>query len=177
MNKQELRRLIKARKKEFSEGGNRMLAPGVFSDIEKLDSFIQARTVLAFWSLPDEIETFDFIAKWGAAKRIALPVIRGDELELRKFEGTTMLQSDGRFGVLEPVSGELIHPSEIDFALIPGVAFDISGNRLGRGKGFYDRLLPQLVNALKVGIAMPFQLVDHVPVEAHDFSMDLVICK
>ena len=65
--------------------------------------------------------------------------------------------------------------TEITFAVIPGVAFDHTGNRLGRGKGYYDRLLPHLSKAFKVGICFPYQLIETIPTEPFDIPMDSVI--
>jgi 5-formyltetrahydrofolate cyclo-ligase len=64
---------------------------------------------------------------------------------------------------------------EIDLAVIPGVAFDRLGARLGRGKGYYDRLLSQMPNAYKIGICFPFQLLERLPSEPHDVLMNEVI--
>ena len=63
----------------------------------------------------------------------------------------------------------------IDFIVVPGVAFDAKGNRLGRGKGYYDRLLPRIPSAYKAGICFPFQLVEEVPAESFDVRMDIII--
>ena len=93
--------------------------------------------------MKDEVQTHAFIEKWSRSKRIILPVVTGDE---------------------------------IDLAVIPGVAFDRYGHRLGRGKGYYDRLLPQ-IPAPKVGICFPFQLIEEVPAEAFDFRMDTIIAQ
>ena len=69
-----------------------------------------------------------------------------------------------------------IRPSVIDFAIIPGVAFDVAGNRLGYGKGFYDRLLLNLSeDCLTVGISYQCQIFDSIPTEDHDISLDLVL--
>jgi 5-formyltetrahydrofolate cyclo-ligase len=85
------------------------------------------------------------------------------------------MEEESFFGILEPKTGKLVDPAEIDFAIIPGVAFDKKGNRLGRGKGFYDRTLHKLTRAIKVGIAYEFQLIDSVPVSEHDIPVDKVI--
>lgn len=79
---------------------------------------------------------------------------------------------------MEPV-GSLFPQEEydqIELAIIPGMAFDAMGHRLGRGKGYYDRLLPQLTAAYKIGVCYPFQFVSDVPSEEHDVRMNEVIC-
>lgn len=82
----------------------------------------------------------------------------------------------GAFGIMEP-SGELFTDySRITLAVVPGMAFDSHGHRLGRGKGYYDRFLPLLPQAYKIGVCFPFQLVDDVPIEPTDVVMDEVVC-
>ncbi|MEW5845176.1 MAG: 5-formyltetrahydrofolate cyclo-ligase [Bacteroidota bacterium] len=173
--KRKIRKAIKAHKLTLNPELARQKADYVFSEIESMALFRQAKTVLAFWSLSDEIDTHEFVIKWASDKRMVLPVVVGDELELRLFTGVEQMEQSSSFGIMEPQTGQLIKPEEIDFAIIPGVAFDPKGNRLGRGKGYYDRTMPLLRNAVKVGIAYEFQLIDSVPVSEHDVPVDLVI--
>lgn len=173
--KKNIRKTIKSIRLSLSPIDAKRKAQQVFAEIESMEQFKRAKTVLAFWSLPDEVDTHDFIIKWAAQKRIVLPVVVGDELELRLYKGVEYLEKSSGFGIMEPKAGELVDPKEIDFAIIPGVAFDRNGNRLGRGKGFYDRTLPKLINAVKIGVAYEFQLIDSVPVSEHDYPVDFVI--
>ncbi len=174
-DKKQIRRYIREFKLTLSYQEAKIKAQLVFAEIESMDQFMNARTVLAFWSLPDEIDTHDFVIKWAAEKRMVLPVVVGNELELRCYKGIEYLEKSSGFGIMEPKTGDLVDPATIDFAIIPGVAFDRQGNRLGRGKGFYDRTLPKLVNAVKVGVAYEFQLIDSIPVAEHDIPVDIVI--
>ena len=84
------------------------------------------------------------------------------------------MQTDS-YGILEPVGEPFTNYHDIDVAIIPGMAFDLAGNRMGRGKGFYDRLLPKLADARKIGICFSFQLLEHIPTEAHDCPMDIIV--
>lgn len=172
-----LRKEIKQKKGRINPNDAKVKADRVFAEIETLREFKEAKTVLAFWALPDEIATQDFVLKWTGLKRIVLPVVVGEELELRLFTGLDKLEQSNSFGIMEPKTGEIVNPSEIEFAIIPGVAFDRNGNRLGRGKGFYDRIMPQLKSILKVGIGYEFQLVDSIPVAEFDLPVDIVICN
>lgn len=175
--KNQLRKLIRQRKKLVSTDEAKTKSDIVFAEVVTMEEFKAANTVLAFWSLPDEIPTHEFVMKWSKTKRMVLPVVVGDNLELRLYTGTEKLTQSDSFGIMEPTTGQIINPSEIDFAIIPGVAFDKKGNRLGRGKGFYDRLLPQLDKVLKIGVGYEFQLVDSVPVAEFDLPVDIVICN
>ena len=125
-------------------------------------------------NLPDEVNTHDFIRKWSVQKQILLPVVIGNELELRRYTGPQDLKK-GAYGIEEPVGEPFTDYASVDLAIIPGVAFDAHGNRLGRGKGYYDRLLPRLPHTYKIGICFPFQLLEEVPTEALDVRMDEVL--
>ena len=142
--------------------------------VEGMDEFVRARDVALYWSLPDEVRTHALAERWHGRKRIWLPVMRGEELSLRRFTGRDGLR-EARFGILEPSSGEEIRIGAVDLIVVPGMGFDAQGNRLGRGKGFYDRLLAS-EGPLKVGVCFDFQLFERIPVEPHDRPVDRVVC-
>ena len=136
--------------------------------------FLAAKTVLLYHSLSDEVNTHQFIEEWCLKKQLLLPVVVGEELELRLFQNMNELKI-GSFGIAEPTGPLFTDYTKIDFVAVPGMAFDRNGHRLGRGKGYYDRLLPKLTNAYKAGICFPYQVVDEVPVEPTDITMDGII--
>ena len=152
--------------------GNRI--PGfVWNRVESLPQFMAARTVLAYWAMPSEVPTEDFIGRWAGVKRIVLPLVTGDRLVLKEYCGKAGLVA-GYKGVMEPSETAVtVAPDEIDFAIIPGVAFDRGLHRMGRGKGFYDRLLPS-VGCIKVGVGFDCQLFDEIPTDPWDVPLDLV---
>jgi len=119
------------------------------------------------------VYTHAFIEKWSKEKNILLPVVQGDELELRSYHCPDDL-AIGSYGILEPTGTPFHDYTNIDLVIVPGVAFDVSGSRLGRGKGYYDRLLPKLT-AYKIGICFPFQLVNEIPTEEFDIRMNEII--
>lgn len=146
----------------------------ILAALEAHPAFRAANTILLYHSLKDEVDTHEFIRKWSDRKRILLPVVVGDEVELRLYTGAQDMAT-GAYGIEEPTGEVFTEYAEIDFIAVPGVAFDRRGNRLGRGKGYYDRLLPQIPLAYKAGICFPFQLVEEVPAEAFDIRMDTII--
>lgn len=145
----------------------------ILAVLEDHPVFKAASIVLLYYSLKDEVDTHEFVRKWSREKLILLPVVTGEELELRVFTGPEDLAT-GAYGIGEPTGELFTDYAAIDLAVIPGVAFDAAGNRLGRGKGYYDRLLPRLT-AFKAGICFPFQLVEEVPAEPFDIRMDAII--
>ena len=138
----------------------------------------EAGTLLLYYPLADEVDVRPLIQEaYEGGKCVLLPVCKGDELELHRYGGEDSL-SLGAFGIMEPrgpLFAEADYP-DIQLAIIPGMAFDKAGYRLGRGKGYYDRLLPKLGKARLQGICFPFQLVAEVPSEAHDIPVHDVIC-
>lgn len=148
------------------------LAAG-WTRVEALPEFCCAHTILIYMALPDEVPTLDFIRKWEESRRFVLPVVDGDLLLLREYRADEV--APGWKGILEPcAAAPLVLPSEIELALIPGVAFDRSGGRLGRGGGFYDRLLPQL-HCPVIGLCQQWRIVPQVPREPWDAPVDRVV--
>lgn len=132
--------------------------------------------MLLYHSLPDEVDTHGLVRRWSGQKRILLPVVKGEDLELKLYTGDNHL-TQGAFRIDEPTGPAFTDYAAIDLAVIPGVAFDRRGNRLGRGKGYYDRLLPRIPSAYKIGICFPFQLVEEIPAEPFDIRMDEIVTK
>lgn len=147
----------------------------VLEQVEQEEHFQKAQVVLAYWSMEDEVFTHDFVCKWAKEKTLLLPCVRGNELDIRYFDGRDKLCPGEGFAIPEPIGQLFTELDRIDVVLVPGVAFDSSGNRLGRGKGYYDRILRQTKKAYKIGICFDFQLLEQVPVENHDVVMDRVL--
>ena len=174
--KNNIRRDIKNLKASigFEEKANRSLF--VFKKLEEDLDFIKSKNILAYWSMNDEVNTHSFVQKWANSKKIYLPAMIGNILEFRLFESINDLKKDPKYGIYEPVGEVLKNYDSIDYAIIPGIAFDNKNNRLGRGKAFYDRILSS-ISAKKVGVCFSFQLINSVPVEDTDIKMDLVISE
>lgn len=165
--KKEIRRRIKALREADPWPGSETIV----SRIAGLPEWKAAGTVLAYSPLPGEVDLRSLFKADG--KRIALPLVEGDHLRLKEYSEGSMVP--GYAGILEPpADAPEIDPSEIDLAFIPGVAFDAEGGRLGRGKGYYDRLLP-LLDCPLVGVAFSWQMVDKVPTDPWDAKMDMVV--
>ncbi len=144
--------------------------------IEQLPQFDTARTVALYYALPDEVTTLPMLRRWLGVKRLALPVVTGGEMTFHEYNGPGCLVT-GAFGIREPSGTAEVKAAEIDLMLVPGMAFDASGGRLGRGGGYYDRYLarPDATHIYKVGICPPHRLVEAVPAEPHDIKMDTII--
>lgn len=169
-----LRKEIRERKKLYTLEQKKELSQPIFSALEKEELFADAKVVLLYWSMDDEVFTQDFVRKWYKDKTILLPCVDGDDLLLRQYQGEQSMRVGEQFGIPEPI-GELFEDlDKIDLMIIPGVAFDKERNRMGRGRGFYDRLL-KTIPAKKIGICFDFQFVEKVPTEDFDVKMDMLI--
>ncbi|MBR1768867.1 MAG: 5-formyltetrahydrofolate cyclo-ligase [Bacteroidales bacterium] len=169
-----LRKQIREKKKEYSLEEKQQMSFPIFEQIERTTEFIKSKTVLLYWSMDDEVYTHDFVNKWYKEKTVLLPCVQGDDLLLRKYEGMASMVKGEQFGILEPAGKIFSDYDSIDLMIIPGVAFDKNKNRMGRGRGFYDRLL-KLCKAPKVGICFDFQLSENIPTEEFDVKMDMIV--
>lgn len=139
----------------------------------------EADVIVAYWPLPDELNTGPFIAESvRRGKRVFLPVIVGKELVFREYTGYKCLRREERFGILEPQGTPELDVSqggEGTVVIVPGMAFTRKGERLGRGRGFYDRALSMLSRARRIGVCYECQILETLPTEEHDLRMDDVI--
>lgn len=174
MEKREIRKRIRDLKSMMIETEKSLAAEEVFARFEKTAAFLMARNILIYHSLPDELSTRQFLAKWHGKKHFFLPRVNGVNLDILPYDESRI--ELGAFQIEEPTGNNIVSPDEIELIVVPGVAYDRKGNRLGRGKGFYDRLL-QSTKATKVGVCYEFQLIDEVPAEPHDVRMDMVISQ
>ncbi len=172
MEKKELRSYIKTLKKQHSKESLQEQSRLILSKLENNKSFIEAKVVMLYSSLPDEVSTHDFIDKWRNEKKIILPTVVGDDIIPVELSKETVF-AVGDFNILEPQNEP--YNGDYDLIVVPGVAFDRDGNRIGRGKGYYDRFLCKHLDVKRIGICFDFQLVDNVPTEINDIKMDELI--
>ena len=147
----------------------------IWERFEQTEAFGKATDILIYWSMDDEVQTPVFIEKWAGIKRFYLPSIQGDELVVKSYAGITALTPGQSFSIPEPTGKPVSDLSPISLVIVPGRAFDNQGHRLGRGRGFYDRLLPKLPHAIKAGVCFDCQKLPCVPTDENDIKMDLVI--
>ncbi len=170
--KKQIRFDMRHLKEELSTEEKENEAAKVFQRIEKMPEFIEANTILIYWSTTDELPTHNFIQKYCNQKLIILPSINADKLVLKRFSSdVTMVQR--ALGIWEPDLLE-IYSGKIDLVIVPGVAFDSKKNRLGRGKGYYDRFFRRN-KTLKIGVGFDFQLINKVPINRNDMRMDRIV--
>lgn len=172
MDKQSIRRRVKAQKSLLDEVEKISAADAVFALLEQTAAFMMADHILVYHSLPDELSTRRFIDKWSDRKSFYLPRVNGVDLDILPYDRTRL--SLGAFHIEEPQGDDLCDMADIEMIVVPGVAYDRHGNRVGRGKGYYDRLLSR-TKALKIGVAYDFQIVDDIEADPHDVKVDMII--
>ena len=169
-----LRSEVKRLKGLLTEEVRLRKSAAIWTQIEAMPRFRDATTVLLYWSMPDEVYTHDFIRRWRHEKTIILPVVDGDMLRLAPFEGEESLRKNTTMNLYEPQGNDFPSPQSIELAIVPGIAFDRNDHRLGRGRGYYDRLLPQLYT-YNMGVCFDFQLFDTIPFGENDIPMNNVV--
>ncbi|UUO05804.1 5-formyltetrahydrofolate cyclo-ligase [Blastopirellula sp. J2-11] len=142
-----------------------------------------AATLLCYVSARCEVDTRPLLQQLlFEERRVVIPYCIDDRrLGLFLLSDLSEL-APGRFGILEPRSelknAKTISPAEIDLAILPGVAFDLHGNRLGYGKGYFDRLLSKMrPQSVKIALAFECQIVANIPAEAHDLPIDYLVTE
>lgn len=174
MEKTELRSMVKTAIELMNDKQKNFESAAVFKQLEHSLLFINSKTILCYWAMDDEIDTKPFMQKWLGQKKLLLPSIKGDELEIRPFNGIENMQSGQHFHIPEPIGNAFLDYKAIDLVIVPGRAFDAAGHRMGRGLGFYDRVLKN-IKAKKIGVCFKCQIFENVPTEEHDIQMDIVL--
>ena len=176
--KETIRAQIRQALNAMSDAERAAASAQICSRLEEQELWRKARSILFYAPLPEEPDIWRLLVdSLAAGKEVLLPrfeaehghysacLIRDAVRDVRK----------GRFGVREPVETCVtISLNRLDLILVPGIAFDMDGRRLGRGKGFYDRLLAVLEGPT-CGVAFDQQIVSHIPVEPHDMQLNCIL--
>lgn len=149
MEKKELRKLIIKQNQKHTEEDMKMASEEVLKKLVMHKEIQNANTVVLFWSMKGEIDTHKIVAELISKKNIIL-----------------ITQSADTAPVMPPADAVII---------VPGMAFDKEGHRLGRGKGYYDKYLSLLDKNYKIGICFPWQITENIPLDSHDMCVDEVI--
>ena len=181
-SKSELRKQLRTLRSE--QVAKRAASQIICQRLAELPAYRSARVVMHYVDVRSELQLRAVIQReGGGAKRVVVPYCDGDDLAPWELKDWNELTS-GAFGILEPrddlrlAADRFVTPECIDLICVPGVGFDRQGNRLGSGRGYYDRLLPKLrPDAIKIGLAYECQVVREIPVESHDVPMDFILTE
>jgi 5-formyltetrahydrofolate cyclo-ligase len=177
MPKSTLRAATLATRRALTPQQVSLLSLALQSRFLALPEFQRAAQLALYAPIHHEVET-ETVAREALSlgKTLLYPACQGNDLQFRQVAALSEL-SHGRYGILEP-SGEPCNPGDADLIVIPGVAFDHFGRRIGYGKGFYDRTVHRLEGSGRlVGFCYDFQLFEEIVGEPHDVTMDLIVTE
>ena len=149
----------------------------ICGSVMTLPEYVRAEKVMCYASLPEEVETGSLLrAIRGSGRELFLPRTHRDgRMDAVRVTDDTAFETD-RMGIMVPASGAELPPGKLDLVLVPGIAFDRTGNRIGFGRGYYDRFLAKCV-CPAVGLAFEAQLVDGIRPQVHDVPMHRIVTE
>ena len=178
--KENLRKDLKEKRRKYTKEDNRKKSKEIKERLFNLKEFKDAETVLFYISYGSEVFTHDMILESFYKKNIIVPISnkKDSSLTLSHLKSWEEL-SVGSYGILEPRIEKIrkTNPEDIDLFIVPGVGFDEKGNRLGHGKGYYDRLLKKAKGKPIVGLAFEFQIVKKIPTGRFDVPVSIIITE
>ncbi len=170
---QEIRTIVEQQRRMYDPALAAKDAASIVRHIEQMQAFQQAKTVLLYYPIHNEVDLRPLLDKYKDTKTMLLPVTHRHYMEARPYTGKDCLHR-GHIGVIEPDTAP--YKGKIDLIFVPGVAFDTGCHRIGRGGGYYDKYLAEQRKALKVGVCYAFQLHhSRLPQTWHDKRLDRVI--
>ncbi len=141
------------------------------------NKYKESKAIMFYVSINSEVHTHEMIQKALLDKRVIVPKVVHHEIEPSIVLDFDSLIPSGKFGILEPIEAMKIAYKNIDLVLVPGIAFDKQGHRIGYGFGYYDKFLAKVPKAIKIGLAYDFQIIDDVPKEEHDVPVDFIVTE
>jgi len=187
--KKSLRVLLLAKRDSISKESKKIKDDAIRKRLFSLEYFKESRTILFYASFRSEADTIKAIQNTlKLKKRVALPVVDTEHKQLKLYEIHDISElSAGYMGIPEPVAARALNMSlnEIDIEIIPGIGFDLKGNRLGYGAGYYDKLLSHKSKRLSktkgrittIALAFEEQIAGKIPSEPHDIRVDLIVTE
>ena len=179
MKKNEIRKILKNKRLNLSKNEILIKSKQIKNRLFQMDEFKKAKNILFYVSYNGEVFTHEAIEEALSKKIVVVPISNKNDYSLifSKLDSFNDLE-EGAYGILEPKKDLIkeISIDKIDLIIIPGIGFDLRGNRIGHGKGFYDRLLKN-TNALIIALAFDFQIIEKIPTENHDRSADIIITE
>jgi len=151
----------------------------ILEKLKGLEEFSKASVFACYISFGSEVYTHGLIKEYVERKKVLVPVVNKEskEIFLAHIKSWKELDS-GAYGILEPRK-EFLRPvgyNEVEVIIVPGIAFDENGNRIGYGEGYFDKLLGN-INAFKIALAYDFQVLKKIPNEKHDIKMDIIVTE
>lgn len=175
MNKQELRRIIREKKRAMTPQQIEAKSAALGRLFRETDAYRSARTIYGYLPYNQEVRTVAMLEQAMAdGKRIAVPKCYGDEMRFIFMEDLSLVEK-GYANIPEPIADGPIADDETALVLMPGLAFDKDGHRIGYGGGFYDKFLAAEPGHPTLALCYDFQMMDHLQTEEYDIPVDTVL--
>ena len=177
-SKQQIRRAIEARRRALDPRWAEAASARIVRNFQTLEAFRSAETIALYMAIGGEVNLdLLFPECWKSGKRTCIPVFNPATKIYEMAEITRKTDyKTGHYGIREPVSPALCSMDKIELVAVPGVAFDQKGNRMGRGGGYYDRLLEGFYG-VSAAVAFDFQILPAIPNESHDRPVDVLVTE
>lgn len=176
--KAEIRKKIREQLKQISDDDYEIMSRKIFENLLTIPEYENSWVLMTYVSFQKEPDTMRVIKDaLKRAKTVCIPAVDWKNSTMVPVQIFNEDDIDFSSAIPQPFSSAFIPPDEIDLVLVPGLAFDISCNRLGRGRGFYDRFLPLCVKAIKIGLAFDFQILEFLDVNEKDVRLDAIITE
>lgn len=180
-DKSAVRELLKARLRALDPQDRSKASAVITRQVLVLPEYQQARTVMLFVSMASEVDTSAIAADaWQRGKRVLVPVAKMADHSMHAVEIRSLAEAKRRtsVGVMEPEPGTPVDSGEIDLVLVPGLGFGPSGERIGRGAGFYDRFLADpRMKAITCGLGFEVQVIEGIPMSPRDMALDMLVTE
>ena len=144
----------------------------ILQQLENMQCFREAKTILIYYPVQNEVDVLPLVKRYKKEKTILFPVSHRHGMTVHPYAGNEMMHR-GKFGIPEPTTPA--YEGDIDLVIVPAVAFDEKGRRLGRGGGYYDRFIKNQTHATLIGVGYDFQLIEEVPAARHDQRVHRII--
>lgn len=146
----------------------------IFNKVVEIEEYIQSDLILIYVSLKEEVDTIKLIKySLEKGKRVAVPKCEGNDIKFYYISSLEDLKK-GSFGILEPLTSQKVTDFSHSICIVPGVVFDKQNNRIGYGRGFYDRFL-QNYSGTKIGLTYKECICDEIDIDKNDVKMDKII--
>ena len=178
MSKSAIRNRIKKMRRKQDPSTIIKKSSAIWKFLLSLPEYRRAKTIAFYASIEKEgeVATLEMIEdSLTQNKKVCLPKVVADRLKFFDVKSVKELK-EGAFGILEPI-GDKIKPEQIDMVVLPGIAFDATGNRIGFGRGYYDRFLKKVKNVSRIALAFDFQIVDKIPSTKPDVRVHKIITE
>ena len=179
MTKRELRQMLRRRMSEIPRDALRERSVAACARLVEQPEYDRAEVVMIFLSMPNEVDTTQIALHcWNNMKRVLAPKVSWDQRRMlpTEIKSLTTDVRDGVLGIREPLEGLPIPVADIDLVIVPGLGFDAAGNRLGRGRGFYEGFLSHRdFRGVSCALALEDQVVDQVPSDETDVRVDMLV--